>query len=263
MKEKFTPRPYWKPEPKLHGMEFWALFVPALIYTIGVILFGGEAVVAGNISGATTGYGSWLMVIGGEIGTLASANEVFKKHRDGDATWLDWFGLFVSLIATLGTLFVVYTKLTPLTTAWVMPVRSWGPLALLLFSALDFYANVMELAFYRSHFGERWAKWNEQRHTDEMRQLREWQELAQPAKAGAQSAPPEPPVAKPGATTIDVWREICASANGDAPLLESLRRGGVTNKADCVNEILQRRGLAPVSGPTARRYAKMAKGSGE
>jgi hypothetical protein len=70
------------------------------------------------------------------------------------------------------------------------------------------------------------------------------------------------PLAQPGATTIDVWREICASANGGAPLMDKLRQGDVTNKADCVNEILQQRGFAPVSAPTARRYAKMAKGGG-
>lgn len=158
---------YWKPEPQLYGIDFWALLLPAACYTIGVILFGGEAIKAGAITGITQGYGSWLMVIGGELGTLASVSEVFRKSKDGRANLLDWSGIAISLAATLGALFVVFTKLTPLTAIWVQPVRDWGPLTLLLCSGLDFYANVMELAFYRAHFDEQWTQWNDAKHNYE------------------------------------------------------------------------------------------------
>lgn len=158
---------YWKPEPKLYGVDFWALLLPAACYTIGVIVFGGEAIQAGAITGATQGLGSWLMVIGGELGTLSSASEVFRKHKDARASWLDWAGIGVSLAATLGILFVAFVKVTTLAAMWIEPIRNWGPLALLLCSGVDFYVNVMEFSFYRSHFDDRWTVWNDARHNYE------------------------------------------------------------------------------------------------
>lgn len=162
---------YWKPQPKLYGLDFWALLLPAVCYAIGVILFGGEAIQAGAITGETQGCGSWLMVIGGEIGTLSSVFEVFRKHKDARASWLDWSGIGISLAATLGILLVVFTKLTPLTVEWIEPIKNWGPLILLLCSGVDFYANVMEFAFYRAHFDEQWTAWNDAKHI--------WEQAAQ------------------------------------------------------------------------------------
>jgi hypothetical protein len=175
---------YWRPEPKLYGVDFWALLLPAACYTIGLILFGGEAMQAGTITGANQSIGSLLMVIGGEVGTLASASEIFRKHKEERATFLDWAGMFVSLVATLGILFVVFTKLTPLTAMWIEPVRTWGPLVLLLCSGVDYTANIMEFAFYRAHFDELWETWNETKHNSEQRaetRAQKKQEVVQPA----------------------------------------------------------------------------------
>jgi hypothetical protein len=146
------------------------------------------------------------MVIGGEIGTLAAASEVFRKSRveTGDrravlfgllsirsteANSLDWLGLLVSLVATLGNLFVVYAAITTLDDGWVQTVRSYGPLVLLLCSGLDFYANVMEFGFFNASFDERMEKWLLNRHNAELAWKR--RESATEAQPDASQAQPE------------------------------------------------------------------------
>lgn len=86
-------------------------------------------------------------------------------------------GLVVSLIATLGNLFVVYVALAALQTPWTGFVKEWGPLILLLCSGLDFYAGIMEFGFFNASFDERWEAWNLARHNDAVRQEREASEL--------------------------------------------------------------------------------------
>jgi len=174
---------YWRPEPRLNDGTFYALLVPACVYVAGVIVYGAEAMKAGAFTWSQQGIGSALMVIGGEAGTLATAMEVFRKQRANEVAPLDWLGLFVSLVATLGALFVVFARQTTLPAGWVGVVRHYGPLALLLASGLDFYANVMELGFYRASFDARWTVWNDGRHSwEQARSTRREKEAQEQAK---------------------------------------------------------------------------------
>jgi len=145
----------------------------------------GELALNGHV------YGSALMVIGGEAGTLAAASEVFRKSRSGETNVLDWAGLVVSLVATLGNLFVVYSALTPLTDAWVALVRSYGPLVLLLCSGLDFYATVMEFGFYNASFDERMETWLLAQHNDKLRWERRQERKESEQKSGSEPQPDE------------------------------------------------------------------------
>lgn len=208
---------YWKPEPRLYGLDFWALFAPAFLYTIGVIVFGGEAIMAGAITGATQGLGSWLMVIGGELGTLASTSEVFRKHKDARASWLDWAGIGVSLAATLGILLVAFAKLSKLTVIWIEPVRNWGPLVLLLCGGVDFYANVMEFAFFRAHFDEQWTAWNDAKHNYEQA-ARTRAENEQPKKQDAPNLTGLKPKARRVAL-IDVYNASPGATSDDLAIV--------------------------------------------
>lgn len=212
-------KPYHRPEPKLYGIDFWALLVPAAIYTVGLILFGGEALQAGNITGDNQALGSLLMVIGGEVGTLASASEIFRKLKEDRASWLDIAGLIVSLAATLGILLVVFTKLSTLPAIWIAPVRTWGPLVLLLCSGIDYTANIMEFAFYRAHFDELWETWNETKHTSEQRA-----ETRAQKKREVVQEPPKLTGLKPDArraALADVYRaNDCANSDDLAPMFD-------------------------------------------
>lgn len=176
---------YWKPEPKRHAFAWWALLVPAIIYSAGVIVYAHNAFVpnAAMVNGHSVG--SALMVLGGEAGTLAAAAEVFRKQASKQANALDWAGLIVSLVATLGNLFVVYVALATLEAPWVAFVRKYGAMVLLLCSGVDFYAGIMEFGFYNASFDARWEAWNDARHT--------WEAIQQgrSAKADAKQSAPE------------------------------------------------------------------------
>ncbi len=161
---------YWRPEPRRHGFAWWALLIPAVLYSAGVIVYARGAFVPNATQANGQGLGSALMVLGGEAGTLMAASEVFRKSRNGETVLWDWAGMVVSLIATLGNLFVVYTALTSLAEPWVIDVRRYGPLVLLLCSALDFYANVMEFGFFNASFDARWEAWNDAKHAWEQTQ---------------------------------------------------------------------------------------------
>jgi len=184
---------YWKPEPQRHGFAWWALLIPAVIYSVGVIVYAHNAFVpdAGQNGHAV---GSALMVIGGESGTLAAASEVFRKQKEGRTTALDWLGMFVSLIATLGNLFVVYVALAALQTPWTGFVREYGPLILLLCSGLDFYAGIMEFGFYNANFDEVRAAWDLGRHNAALRKKRESTELYNAPTVQAQGVDKSTPV---------------------------------------------------------------------
>jgi hypothetical protein len=156
---------YWKPEPRRYNFAWWALLLPAIIYSAGVIVYAHNAFVPGLAQVNGHAMGSLLMVFGGEAGTLAAAAEVFRKKAAGEDTKLDWGGLAVSLVATLGKLFVVYVSLAPEFVApWVLWVRVNGPLVLLLCSGVDFYAGLMEFGFLNASFDARWEKWNTDGH---------------------------------------------------------------------------------------------------
>jgi hypothetical protein len=139
------------------------------------------------------------MVLGGEASTIAAAAEVFRKHRiktgnkrkvlwfnteSSEANAMDWAGIFISLIATLGNLFVVYVSLTSLSAQWVGFVREYGALVLILCSGIDFYAGLMEFGFYNASFEERWTKWNDGAHNWETQERNRMEaEKSKPAQA--------------------------------------------------------------------------------
>jgi hypothetical protein len=172
-------RPYHRPEPRLFGLTFWSLLIPATIWVVGVIIYGAEALKAQDLSWKYQGIGSTLMVIGGELGTITTAWQIFRKKKSGMENFWDWVCLGISLIATEGTLFVIFTRQTDITATWVTISQTYGPLALLLFSGLDVYANVHELGMYNRDFDDAWEKWNEGRYQDELRQLRKLTPVAQ------------------------------------------------------------------------------------
>jgi len=225
---------YWRPEPKLWDWAFWSLLAPAAVWVVGVIVYGAQALMAAELKWEGQDIGSLLMVMGGEAGTLFTVMEVFRKSKSDDANGWDWSGIAVSLLSTLGVMLVIFTRQTTLDANWIDPVRSWGPLVLLLCSALDFYANVVELGYYRASFEERWDKWNELRARDATRKA----SRAESARV----------VARTDATITD-WRAIYADMNGN--------RGELT--ADRVNEILESHGFHAKPTSTARGWANEAR----
>jgi hypothetical protein len=200
MTDSFT---YWRPQPRRRSFMWWALLLPACVYSLGVIVYAHAAFAPDAIAANGHAWGSALMVVGGESGTLAAASEVFRKSQTEppETNLLDWMGLLVSLVATLGNLFVVYSVLTRLQDGWVALARSYGPLALLLFSGLDFYAAVMEFGFYNASFEARMEAWRLAQHNAELR----WKRRSD-AEAETESADDARSDAEPQGGDADLMR---------------------------------------------------------
>jgi len=164
--------PYWKPEPQRYGFSWWALLLPGIVYTIGVVWYAHNAFVPGLAGVNGHAFGSLLMVAGGEAGTMIAATEVFSKAKKGEAVVWDWLSIAISLVATLGNLFVVYTSLTDIDAWWLPIVRENGPLVLLLCSGVDYYGEIIEFGFFNAGFDARWSEWNDARHTWEKAEFR-------------------------------------------------------------------------------------------
>lgn len=234
MNEQIEITPYWKPEPQPRDGAYWSLLIPAIVYVTGVCIYSVEAMKAGTLifPESIQTAGSALMVVGGETGTIATAMEVFRKYKIQETNWLDWTGLFVSLAATLGNLFVIFTRQTAISAGWVTWALVFGPLALLLCSGLDFYANVMELGFFRASFGERWRKWNDDKHVYEQGQrTRKRQETQTDSKPDTQEieivpslTPEERQVA-----LLALWAEHPRTTQAQAAVRFGVRRQTISN----------------------------------
>ncbi len=269
---------YWKPKPKRHGFAWWALLVPAVVYGGGVIIYAHNAFVPGMAHQNGHAIGSALMVFGGESGTLAAAAEVFRKQAAKKTNWMDWGGLAVSLVATLGNLFVVYVSLTELPVAWVGFVRLYGPLVLLICSGVDFYAGLMEFGFYNASFDARYEKWELARHNDALRRERQEREgvMETTVEGGEDEKPevkmpdfyggtielravetetisedetpeaPQPaPVVTPKTITVREWRKLAAKMETNKP-----------KTAEELNQWLTDNHYEPKPLTTARRWVR-------
>ena len=164
---------YFRAEPKRFSFMWLALLVPAIVYSLGVVVYAHNAFVPGAQGENGHALGSALMIFGGEAGTLAAAAEVFRKYLTKETNPLDWGGLVVSLVATLGNLFVTYAALSARVDPWLVSARTWGPLVMLLCSGVDFYAGVMEFGFYNASFDERHNAWETAAHNAEMKVARD------------------------------------------------------------------------------------------
>jgi len=235
---------YWRPEPTLYDLMFGALLLPAIIYVTGVCVYGLEAMSARDPVLETQLLGSALMVIGGELGTIATVMEVWRKYVIKATNMWDWIGIVVSLLATLGNLFIIFSRQTTIARAWVELVRNYGPLVLLLCSGLDFYATAMELGFRWASFDTRWREWNDARHNWEQARLTSARKETEPPTVIIE---PEPKLTRQRATHAE-WTAMLADLDGDRVNLD----------ADRINELLWSHGFERLPQSTARYWAKKA-----
>ena len=276
---------FWKPEPRRHSGAWHSLIWPSVIYVGGLILYGHGAFTTGDTIGNTQAIGSALIVIGGELGTIGAVTEVFRKYlaEHEECNAFDWIGLLVSLIATLGNLFVAYSNLATIQTVWVDMVRLYGPFIQILCSGLDSYFSLVEFGFYNASWERRWALWNTERHIwQEQEQARQVTadvpedsgglpedsaDVPEIADIPAELIPqlPELTADVPEATqdvaevtddipelpnlpkaTIHDWRKLAAGLNGETATLTS---------ASLV-AILERNGFSAPSPRSCRNWAK-------
>ena len=240
-----TERKYWKPEPRPQDLITIMLLLSAIASSAGFILFVSQAFIGGADGDAlwVRQVGGWLLAIGGEGGTLFATLEIFRKQQsesDHVTVW-DWGGLVVSALATLSGLTLAYIPTVPITEGWLLWLQQRGALILLPMSVLDYYSTIMELGYRQASFGKRWETWNDARHV--------WETTRRTLAVKKASETPVTTPAPPPAATINDWRAILASMNGNER---------IENTTD-VQHLLTEHGFGAAKPSTARRWAKMAR----
>jgi hypothetical protein len=159
--------PFWKAEPKPPNKDgrSWSLLIPAVFSVTGffffaVMAFGFTAVesVPGLVRMATI-IGAFALAFGGEVGTLSTTVEIYRKSKGSEAVWWDWAGLLISLLTTAGEFVLAFALLLGERASWSAVVQIWGPIALGLCCALDAYALFMEYGFYLASYDRRRKAW--------------------------------------------------------------------------------------------------------
>jgi len=140
--------------------------VPAIIGVVGLAAFALLAfafpelgVLPPEFRTNAVVIGSIALAIGGEIGTLFTSIEIFRKVTSGDVTFWDWTALVTSLLATMIAFLIAAAVLLGVAVIWTGFVTTWGQILLIAVVALDQYAGQMELGLYIGTYDARMKKW--------------------------------------------------------------------------------------------------------
>jgi len=159
--------PFYKSEPKPPNRDSrsWSLLIPAIasvigFFFIGVLAWGFTHIesVPGLVRNSTI-IGAFALAFGGEIGTLATTVEIFRKARSRETVWWDWVGLAVSWAATAGAFVLAFALLLGEKASWSDVVQIWGVIVLGMLYALDAYAGFMQYGFYLASYDRRRKTW--------------------------------------------------------------------------------------------------------
>lgn len=167
-----THKDYYIKKPrKWLDLHLWGLALPAVIGVVGLAAFG---LLAYSFRELTAVEGAWRsgavmtgaigLAVGGEIGTLFTNVEIYRKVIKGQATKWDWAALIISLSATFFAFLLASARLLMDDIEWQTFARSWGQAILILVSALDQYAGQMELGLYIGSFDLRYKTWEDGFH---------------------------------------------------------------------------------------------------
>ena len=168
---------FWKPQPKPphSDLRAWSLLVPACASAIGFFAFSVLAfgfteldVLSADFRRTLVIVGAFALAFGGEVGTLATVVEIFRKN--GAAQAWDWIGLAVSVCSTLVAFVLAFAALLGVQATWGPTVKLYGPIVLGVLAALDAYAGFMELGLYLSQHDERMLRWERARERYDKRE---------------------------------------------------------------------------------------------
>jgi hypothetical protein len=161
------------PKPQRRDATWYGLFVPILVYGIGLFLYSFLAFVPMKIDGATVRQiGSGMMVFGGVFGNIASLSEIYGKIASNKACLRDRAEAAVALSANVLTLFVTYAKFGDApATWWIAWTQAHGTGLLLITSAFDAAVDLSQFGGLVHSFDARLTEWYEARKTAE----EEWQ----------------------------------------------------------------------------------------
>lgn len=147
------------------------LSAPSLAAVIGLFCFSVLAYSFTELSTWTDSFrhtmviiGAFTLAAGSEIGTYAAVKEIFRRSRGGRISKTDIGALFISGLATAAALFLSIAALMGARGGWPDWVVQYGPIGVIICTALDAYAGMMESGLYESTYDARYEEWQEKYH---------------------------------------------------------------------------------------------------
>jgi len=224
---------FWKQPPRQPMRDFraYSLLIPACASALGffafsVLAYGFVELDTLSASFRTTLVliGAFSLAFGGEVGTLSTVVEIFRK--DGQAQTWDWVGLAVSVLSTLAAFVLAFAALLGARATWSAGVKLYGPIVLGVLAALDAYSGFMEFGLYLSQHDSRMEQYIATRERydkrdydrDRREERKEHATVAQPERTVATPEPqPEPEL------TPEQRRERALALWRDDPMLTQER----------------------------------------
>lgn len=179
---KFTKEDFHIPEPRKPWRDprAWGLVMPAIMGVIGLAAFAIVAysfkelgVLSDVFRTNTVLVGAIALAIGGEVGTLFTNIEIFRKVVQGQANLWDWTAFVTSILATTLSFLVAAAALLGADVVWSDFVKTWLRIVLIMIASLDQYAGQMELGLYLGTYDQRYQEWEHGYHgwLDKMAQM--------------------------------------------------------------------------------------------
>jgi hypothetical protein len=154
-----TNSDFWMEKPRALGWRGLSLLIPSLITAVGLCSFAVLAfsftelqTLPPQFKKALVLSGAFSLALGGEVGTVFSVIEIYRKaHRSAQDKW----ALFISGSATIGAFLLAFAALLGVNAGWSDTVREWGPIAQGILTAMDGYGLFVELGLYLGTYDER------------------------------------------------------------------------------------------------------------
>jgi hypothetical protein len=155
-----------RPVAPFRDWRVYSLLVPAAFSAVGFFVFAVLGYSFTEFATIPAGVRFWLVVtggiclaMGGEVGTLTSTVEVYRKQKLGTTNHWDWFALAISLVTTLASFVLAFAALLGARAGWSRPVQIWGAIVLGLLAALDAYGLFLETGFLFADYEQRMEAW--------------------------------------------------------------------------------------------------------
>lgn len=168
-KDKYRLCPF--PPPHDPIWRKLSLVFPPIATAFGFFLFGIFAIGFTELRSMPDGIRFYVVLLGaiaipagGELGTVSSVVEIFRKHyRNRGTTKLDWVGLVVSMVSSMVGLVLSWAYLLKTDITWSEWVKVWGPLVYGTFTVADFVFSLLEMGAYLGEKEREFDKWREKK----------------------------------------------------------------------------------------------------
>lgn len=248
-----------RPVPPFRDWRVYSLLVPAAFSAAGFFVFAILGYSFTEFSSIPAGVRFALVVAGGvclsaggELGTLTSTVEIYRKQKLDKVVGWDWFALGISLATTLSSFVLAFAALLGAKAGWSQPVQIWGAIFLGALSAVDAYGLFLELGYLLADYEQRVEDWFarlEQAQAAAPISASEFESVKQELERMSN----EIEYSKYPVATLADFRRIVAGLNGQ-------RKQFVGKPArEVVEQVCRIGGMRPPLGMSAQTFSNWAK----